>query len=79
MTLSEDDKAELTYFLAALQEHLEGAIESCILRPLPDEDTERMEVLMTAEIHDQYAPDIERDRQDWRKVENWLLKLEAVE
>ena len=77
MTLSTEDKAELMYLLGALQEHLEGAIESCIPRPLPDEDPERMEILMTAEIHDQYAPDIERDRQDWRKTENWLQRLEA--
>lgn len=26
---------------------------------------------------DDYAPDIERDREDWRKTENWLLRLEA--
>ena len=79
MTLTTEDRAELVYLLSALQEHLEGAIESCIPRPIPDEEPERMEVLMTAEIKDDLAPDIERDRQDWRKTENWIARLEVPE
>ena len=77
MTLTTEEKTELIYLLSALQEHLEGAIESVIPRPIPDDEPERMEVLLNAEIKDDYAPDIERDREDWRKTENWLLRLEA--
>lgn len=79
MTLTVDEKAYLVYLLSALQEHLESAIESCIPRPIPDEGLERMEVLMTAEINDPYAIDIQRDREDWRKAEDWITRLEEKE
>ena len=48
MTLTTEDRAELVYLLSALQEHLEAAIESCIPRPIPDEEPERTEVLICA-------------------------------
>jgi hypothetical protein len=69
---------ELIRLLGNLQQHLEGAIESCIPRPIPDSGLDRLGVLMSAEIEDEYAENIKLDRRDWKRAERWVRRLEAV-
>ncbi len=78
MTITRAEAREIRLLLGKFQCHLEGAIESCIPRPIPDEDPERIELLLKLEVKDEYAPDIELDRQDWRRAENWVKKLEQA-
>lgn len=75
--LTRKQARQLMRLLGKFQTHLESAIESSIPQPLPKGGAERLHVILTAQVKDDFADCIELDRRDWRAAEAWVKRLEC--
>lgn len=76
MTLTKRDRLELRNLLNKLQAHTESAIESCCTNLVLDEGPERQREILSGPVGAKYVGVVARDRKDWRKTEDWLIRLE---